>query len=172
MLQFCRFDDPSGTPQDSDYSEAGSVVCSSPARLISDIADSLSTRIDLKESKCFTDSQVTLFWIKGTGKDWKPFVQNRVNEVRKLVPAECWDHYSGKENPADIPSRGLTPLELSVSQVWNNGPEWLKTSINVTPLQEKIPELCVAELKTTSQGVVHNLLTTQPPSIGELIDIQ
>ena len=46
------------------------------ARLISNITDSLSTRINLGEPRCFTDSQVALFWIKGTGKDWKPFVQN------------------------------------------------------------------------------------------------
>ena len=142
------------------------------ARLISNITDSLSTRIDLMEPRCFTDSQVALFWIKGTGRDWKPFIQNRVNEIRKLLPVECWDHCSGKENPADIPSRGLTPLELSVNQMWKNGPEWLKTAINVTPLPEEIPELCVAELKITSQGAVHNLLATQPPSIGELINIQ
>ena len=95
-----------------------------------------------------------------------------MNEIHKLVSVECWDHCSGKENPADIPSRGLTPLDLSVNQMWRNGPEWLKTSINVTPLSEEIPELYVAELKTTSQGVVHNLLATQPPSIGELINIQ
>ena len=95
-----------------------------------------------------------------------------MNEVRKLVPVEYWDHCSSEENPADIPSRGLTPLELSVAQMWRNGPEWLKTSINITPLPEEIPELCVAELKTTSQGAVHNLLTTQPPCIGQLIDIQ
>ena len=142
------------------------------ARLISNITDSLSTRIDLKEPKCYTDSQVSLFWIKGTGRDWRPFVQNRVNEVHKLVPAEYWDHCSGKENPADIPSRGLTPIELSVNQLWRNGPEWLKTSINVTPIPEDIPELCVPELKSTSQGVVHNLLTTQSPSIGQLINIR
>ena len=142
------------------------------ARLISCTAHSLSTRIDLQEPKCFTDSQVTLFWIKGTGRDWKPFVQNRVNEVRKLVPVECWDHCSGKENPADIPSRGLTPVDLSVNYLWKNGSEWLKTSINVAQLPEEIPELCVTELKATSQGAVHNLLTTQPPSIGQIIDIQ
>lgn len=142
------------------------------ARLISNITNSLSTRIDLMEPKCFTDSQVALFWIKGIGRVWKPSVQNRVNEVRKLVPVECWDYCSGKENPADIPSRGLTPLELSVNQMWKNGPEWLKISINVTSLPEEIPELCVAELKTTGQRVVHNLLTTQPLSIGQLIDIQ
>ena len=94
------------------------------ARLITSVSESLSTRIDLSEPRCFTDSQVTLFWIKGTARDWKPFVQNRVNEIRKLVPVEYWNHCSGKENPADIPSRELTPLELSVNQMWKNGQEW------------------------------------------------
>ena len=38
------------------------------ARLITSISESLSTTIDLSEPRCFTDSQVTLFWIKGTGR--------------------------------------------------------------------------------------------------------
>ena len=120
------------------------------ARLISNVADSLSTRIHLEEPRCFTDSQVALFRIKGTGKDWKPFVQNRVNEVRKWIPVDCWSHCSGKESPADIPSRGLTPLELSVNQMWMGGPEWLKISTDITPLPEEIFELCVVELKATT----------------------
>ena len=77
-----------------------------------------------------------------------------------------------QENPANIPSRGLTPLMLSVNQMWKDECKWLKTSIHVALLPEGMPELCVAELKTISGGVVHNLLTTQPPSIGQLIDIQ
>lgn len=112
------------------------------AQLMSNITDSLSTRIDLKEPKCFTDSQVALFWIKGTGRDWKPFVQNRVNEIRIRILEECWDHCLGKENPADIPSRGLTPLAFSVDQVWKHRPEWLKNSVKVTPVPEEIQELC------------------------------
>ena len=35
----------------------------------------------------FTDS---LCWIKGTDKTWKPFVQNQVNEIRKLTSTELW----------------------------------------------------------------------------------
>ena len=142
------------------------------ARLIATVSESLSTRMELSEPRSFTDSQVSLFWIKGTGRDWKPFVQNRVNEIPRLVPVECWNHCSGKENPADIPSRGATPLELSVNQMWQNGPAWLKTSIDSTPLPEEMPDLCVTELKTTTKEMVHNLLTTQPPAISQLIDIE
>ena len=35
------------------------------ARLITTVTESLSTRIELGEPRCFTDSQVTYFWIRG-----------------------------------------------------------------------------------------------------------
>ena len=71
------------------------------ARLMKTVMRSLSTRLLLQEPRCFTDSQIVLCWIIGIGKDWKPFAQNRVNETRRLVPAEGWSHCSGKSNPAD-----------------------------------------------------------------------
>ena len=71
------------------------------ARLITTVIESLTPRYELLAPMCFTDSQVTLFWIRGIDKDWKPFVQKR---VRRLVPAQCWSHCLGKGNPANIPS--------------------------------------------------------------------
>ena len=51
-------------------------------------------------------------------KDWKPFVQNRVEEIRRLVPAKQWRHCPGKGNSADLPSRGMLPAELTDSSLW------------------------------------------------------
>ena len=48
---------------------------------MSNITESLSERLSLVKPRCFTDSQVTFFWIRVIGKDWKPFVQNRVDEI-------------------------------------------------------------------------------------------
>lgn len=45
-------------------------------------------------------------------KDGKPFVQNRLDEIQRLISPEFWSHYPGKENPADLPSRGLTAVEV------------------------------------------------------------
>ena len=80
----------------------------------------------LSEPRCFTDSTVTLCWIQGVEKTWKAFVQNRVYEIRQLIPPIRWAHCSGRDNPADLPSRGLTPRELAASQLWKNGPDWLR----------------------------------------------
>ena len=39
------------------------------------------------------------------------------------------------------------PLELSVSKLWRNGPEWLKSTINNEPLPEEVPQSSATEMK-------------------------
>ena len=143
------------------------------ARLMTNVTGSLNARLSLEEPRCFTDSQVALYWIKGIRREWKPFVQHRVDEIRKLIPAECWEHCAGKSNPADIPSSGLTPSELAVNKLWRKGPEWLQVSINIPPLPEGIPEPCIEEMKVTNRKDVHSLLTpTEILDLSSIIDCE
>ena len=53
-------------------------------------------------------------------------MQHRVNEILKLTNKEDWGHVSGKDNPADIGSRGATASQLRDSQLWWFGPYWLQ----------------------------------------------
>ena len=71
------------------------------------------------------DSMTALYWIKNTG-EWKQFVSHRVNEVLKLTTRGEWGHCPGKENPADIGSRGELGTQLTSNKLWWVGPEWLK----------------------------------------------
>lgn len=48
------------------------------ARLMNSITQALESEVSLSEPHCFSDSTVTVFWIRGEDKTWKPFVQNRV----------------------------------------------------------------------------------------------
>ena len=142
------------------------------SRLITSVSDSLKSTLQQLESRCFTDSQVALFWIRGIDKDWKPFVWNRVAEIWRLVPPNCWGHCSGETNPADLPSRGLSLLELSVNQLWRHGPEWLGTKLTSQDESDSgsMPEECAMEMKAKSQPS-HNLLAPNPKqTVGEIMD--
>ena len=73
------------------------------ARLMDMMKSSLTLELEISSYLCFTDSQVSLCWIRNVERSWKPFVQNRVSEIRSLFPVK---HIPGVENPADVPSRG------------------------------------------------------------------
>ena len=93
------------------------------ARLVHNVTQALESEMSLPTPHGYSDSTVTLFWIQGVEMMWKSFVQNRVLEIRRLIPPECWGHCTGRGNPADIPSRGHTPKQLAESQLWMTGPE-------------------------------------------------
>ena len=78
---------------------------------------------------CWTDSMVTLGWIKGTPSRWKPWVSNRVTTIQSLTYANRWRHVAGKENPADLLTRGISAKELVKSSFWWKGPEFLLQDI-------------------------------------------
>ena len=81
--------------------------------------------IPLQDTYAWTDSTVVLNWLIGNPRRFKTFVSNRVANIVEDVPATCWRHVSGVENPADCASRGVMPSELIEHELWWNGPEWL-----------------------------------------------
>ena len=99
----------------------------------------------------------------GIDKDWKPFVQNRVTEIRSLIHPDCWRHCSGRDNPADI--QRLCTTELSVNALWRDGPEWLREKqFRDSESELPMPENCLVEMKTMDKNSVHGLLTIKEAS--------
>ncbi|XP_064475574.1 uncharacterized protein LOC135389457 [Ornithodoros turicata] len=87
----------------------------------------------------WSDSTVTLHWIKGNAHRWKQFVANRVSEIQQLTDPTNWSHCPGKENPADLLTRGQRPDALLRSQVWWNGPQWLQIPQSQWLLEPSVP---------------------------------
>ena len=58
------------------------------ARLIHSVQ--FSYVIKITSVYCWLDSMIALSWIKGTSKEFKQFVQNRVVEIHKLVSVRDW----------------------------------------------------------------------------------
>jgi len=70
--------------------------------------------IKVDEIYYWTDSMTTLHWIKGVGREYKQFVENRVREISQNVPPESWSHCPGIENTVDLPSRGMKAEALKL----------------------------------------------------------
>ncbi|XP_065891682.1 uncharacterized protein [Dysidea avara] len=83
-----------------------------------------------------TDSQCVLQWLQST-KPLPVFVANRLKEIQSLHGVE-FKYVPSEDNPADIATRGKTPLELS-SSIWWNGPQWLQQPRDKWPKWE-LPE--------------------------------
>ncbi|XP_042145402.1 uncharacterized protein LOC121835341 [Ixodes scapularis] len=77
------------------------------------------------EVSYWSDSMITLGWIKGTTVKWKPFVCNRVTEIQASSDRSSWHHCPGNLNPADLMTRGKTVVQLSAHKGWWFGPNWL-----------------------------------------------
>ena len=93
--------------------------------LMDTVKTALSSKLRIDETRFWLDSKTALCWIHNQG-EWKNFVQHRVNEILKLSSKDDWGHVAGKENYADIGSRGANASELRVSDLWWEGPNWLK----------------------------------------------
>ena len=95
------------------------------SRLVTNITSALNAQLELNPPTLFTDSKIALFWIQGHDKEWRQFVENRVQEIRRLTSVDSWRHCPGKDNPADLPSRGTDLSTLVSNPLWLNGPTWL-----------------------------------------------
>ena len=83
----------------------------------------------------WTDSTISLCWIKNEEKQLKQFVDNRVKEIRRDAPPEQWLYCPTSVNPADIASRGMKATKLKENSLWLHGPDFLSKDIEHWPKQ-------------------------------------
>ncbi|XP_076660479.1 uncharacterized protein LOC143363835 [Halictus rubicundus] len=82
---------------------------------------------------CWTDSTITLCWLRQPASRWKTFVANRVAQIASSLPDAMWRHVPSEENPADCASRGLLPSQLLHHDLWWKGPQWMQLSTDQWP---------------------------------------
>ena len=58
--------------------------------------------VNFDEIYLWTDSKVTLSWIKAIDKEFKTFVGNRLREIRNNADIENWCYCPSEFNPADL----------------------------------------------------------------------
>ncbi|KAI8432406.1 hypothetical protein MSG28_004803 [Choristoneura fumiferana] len=94
------------------------------ARLVAKVSEAL--RCTIHKKTFWSDSTITLGWIKTQPKLLKTFVCNRINEIHELTNRNSWRHVPTEMNPADMASRGVDPSHLLNSSLWWEGPDFLK----------------------------------------------
>ncbi|GFW39253.1 uncharacterized protein TNCV_1832391 [Trichonephila clavipes] len=119
--------------------------------------------------------------------DWLDARHSTIKEIQKLSDPKEWRYCKGKDNPADLISRGLSLNDLKNNRIWWHGPKWLtmkqtewplfseptiETDINIDKLELKksnnvnsavekrqIENNLISSTKATHLEVVSNLTT-------------
>ena len=76
------------------------------------------TDLAVSDVHLWTDSADALFWLKDHPSRWNVFAANRCSEIHTAQPHALWHHVRSKDNPADVLSRGISPLELKDHNLW------------------------------------------------------
>ncbi|KAJ0178490.1 hypothetical protein K1T71_006313 [Dendrolimus kikuchii] len=107
------------------------------ALLASQLLSEVSQILNIPKTNIYawSDSTVTLAWLRGEPSRWTTFVSNRVSEILTTMDREQWHHVNTKHNPADCASRGMPASELINHKLWWHGPEWLKDTHNYEPIE-------------------------------------
>ena len=81
----------------------------------------------IEQTWYWTDSAIVLGYLNNKKKRFKTFVANRIATIHECTSIEQWRHVPGKQNPADLASRGFEAGDKDSFKVWFNGPDFLAT---------------------------------------------
>ena len=94
---------------------------------------------DMNRVLYFTDSTTVLWWLR-THRELDVFVGNRVCKILENSSLAQWFHVRTHQNPADIPTRGMSGKKLAECDLWWNGPEFFTLSKGDWPPQPEAVE--------------------------------
>ncbi|GBP95433.1 hypothetical protein EVAR_68848_1 [Eumeta japonica] len=100
----------------------------SGALLLSKLVRNLISTLHFQSYSLFlwTDSAIVLGWLEKPPNTWKTYVANRTSQIIRNIGNTSWRHVRSADNPADLGSRGCSPVHLMNSTLWWHGPNWLK----------------------------------------------
>ena len=99
------------------------MAASTGATLTNFVQQALKQRYDSVTVTLWTDSEIVLHWLH-SDKPLKPFIPNRVREIKESYPTTHSNHCPTKSNTADQ-ILGISAQQFHTSTVWQHGPEWL-----------------------------------------------
>ena len=133
-----------------------------------DLAVRKELNFDFERVIFWTDSMITLNYIRNESRRFQTYVANPVGEIRDLTNADQWRHCPGKLNPADDVSRALEMNEFLKNKRWLKGPSFLYRSQDRWP-ETKFEKVTEEKLKIkkecTSNSSPNSSFELSPVSI-------
>ena len=128
------------------------------AHLLSKLVTEVKTalRCDDVPTLLFSDSSVTLAWVRAPSYTWQTFVGNRVAAIQSTTDTESWHYVRSADNPADCASRSITAAQLCTFKLWWHGPQFLHEEPIAIPAEPNLPTT-VPELKISLMTTTANL---------------
>ena len=140
------------------------------AVLMDTVYKALQQQIEIECMKYWLDSKTALHWIYNNGQ-WKQWVQFRVSEILKISKAENWGHVAGRDNPADIGSRGALASQLRSSALWWEGPLWLKGGKEDWPKGLILEDTEDVQIERKKANVMITI-TEEKKGVSQIVDIK
>ncbi|XP_072375502.1 uncharacterized protein [Diabrotica undecimpunctata] len=104
----------------------------------------------------WSDSKIVLSWLKLEPSQLQVFVANRVTKIQSLTSSDSWHCVNTKENAADIASRGIFPESFLESQLWFQGPQFLRQHPDLWSNDSTDEVIELPELKRSVQVSLHS----------------
>ena len=121
--------------------------------------------INIASSHFWSDSTVTLHYIRNTTLRLQTFVANRVGFIHNNTPTHAWHHVRTDVNVADIISRGVKTVE-ELPLTWINGPTFLSQEESLWPPEVLLPQKNLPlEIKCNA---ISALCPTSPDHEGQI----
>ena len=137
------------------------------------MGDFLNRELDLKidEVHYWSDSVVTLRYIKNTTKRLKTYLANRKQEILDTTSPDQWHHCPTKDNPSDVASREVLGHQLTKTK-WFTGPEFLMKNKTEWPgLDEDIRDIDDDDPEVKREQVVASIFQScEHPIIMDLVE--
>ena len=106
------------------------------------------------------DSEIVRAMIQRESYGFNTFTSTRIGEIQEGSNPNEWYWVSGKDNVADLITRGETPFNLTLNSEWQKGPSFLNLPIEQWPIRqdcttdilpEKVEMIMKTEIKTKNE---------------------
>lgn len=125
--------------------------------------------IEFEKTYHIVDSTIVKAMISKASYGYNTFAGNRIGEIHRQTKAEEWFWIEGKENIADVLTRGCSPEDLGEDTVWQNGLSFMNLPLEEWPISTDVEGIAIPELR--KNAFIATIVETDDDTLSKRINI-